>query len=215
MGNLDTTTPMSEFNIVDENGNTTVVPLSANNGLPTGGTIGQVLAKASDANYDTTWIDAPSSSGSGFTEETFTSVVFSEAISRMRELNERLVKILIKFNSSNLPTGHKGIQTVNSDGTVTYTYEADVVQGQLRNNDYIVLFNSSARGTLSSGRMSFLGSYAYLPEGECSLTISATTETSADFYIKLLTYSSTYMKNNVWKSNIYNTLCDEITLYYH
>lgn len=28
MNNLDTTTPMSEFNVVDENGNTTVVPLS-------------------------------------------------------------------------------------------------------------------------------------------------------------------------------------------
>lgn len=71
MNNLDTTTPISEFNVVDENGNTTAVPLSAGNGLPAGGTTDQILAKASNANYDTKWVDAPSGgggSGSGTTK---------------------------------------------------------------------------------------------------------------------------------------------------
>lgn len=37
--------------------------LKANNGLPAGGTTDQVLAKASDEDYDTKWVDAPSGGG--------------------------------------------------------------------------------------------------------------------------------------------------------
>ena len=34
-------------------------------GVPTGGTLGQILAKASNANHDTVWVNAPSGSGGG------------------------------------------------------------------------------------------------------------------------------------------------------
>lgn len=59
------------ISITDKNGTTTATVSDGINGtngqdgvgVPTGGTQGQILAKASSTNYDTTWIDAPSGGG--------------------------------------------------------------------------------------------------------------------------------------------------------
>lgn len=56
------------ISITDKTGTTTATVSDGTNGqdgvgVPTGGTQGQILAKASATNYDTTWIDAPSGGG--------------------------------------------------------------------------------------------------------------------------------------------------------
>lgn len=58
--------------------------------VPEGGTTGQVLAKASDTNYDTTWIDAPSGDEKSYRHNLYIAtndfLIYCEIINKSQEI---------------------------------------------------------------------------------------------------------------------------------
>lgn len=109
--------------ITDENGTTTAIISDgatgpqgpAGPGVPTGGTTGQVLGKASDNDFDVVWKDA----GSGSFDVTYGST----SLSAMRKAVTEGKRLTLTYNSRsyNVAYGTGGL----SDGTIIFTSAAD------------------------------------------------------------------------------------------
>jgi hypothetical protein len=120
-----TTNPHPAY-LTEAEGNALYASLAA--GVPPGGTTRQVIAKASNADYDTEWVDAPSEGGSGGPEVTWSSSADSSIT--LAE-NTGTVCTGAALQVLELPTGAAQFDKIKIRNTGTGGFRAQVTGGNI------------------------------------------------------------------------------------
>lgn len=184
---------------------------AATNGLPTGGTAGQILSKIDETNYNAEWVDAPSGAGtpegtgrtdrpSGTWEQsigTFNNIFQFVEIKdtfwidkiKYTMTGASTAKIIIRSWGGNV-LGRTEEKIVGASGVVEFNMEAPVL---LRENDYIVFELVTATALKSTRQSSTLyNGTLYKVKGLKTADFLATTTFSETLDFELVEYNTEY-----------------------
>lgn len=144
-------------------------------GVPPGGTTGQILAKATNSNYDTEWVnDSASSHVHSITDITGTEAEFNAAVTDGDFL---FVGDIIQYTAEMAQDAVGGILTDTAEINFTYndvldTITADIVAGSIDETKLDASVNASLDLADSSLQAANISDIAYAPSWDGVLTVA-------------------------------------------